>query len=61
MGFSRQEYWSGVPLPSLCFLLQGFILFLHLGYNLISLYFGRLSMIVVLILEVDCSFIVLNY
>ena len=19
MGFSRQEYWSGVPLPSLCF------------------------------------------
>ena len=32
-------------------------MFLHLGYNLISLYFGRLSMIVVLILEVDCSFI----
>ena len=25
MGFSRQEYWSGVPLPSLPDTLQGFI------------------------------------
>ena len=24
MGFSRQEYWSGVPSPSLCFLLRAF-------------------------------------
>ena len=22
-GFSRQEYWSGVPLPSLCYILWG--------------------------------------
>ena len=22
MGFSRQEYWSGVPLPSLCLILE---------------------------------------
>ena len=38
MGFSRQEYWSGVPLPSpntaggCCFLLQG--IFLTQGLNL---------------------------
>ena len=26
MGFSRQEHWSGVPLPSLSFMLRGEIL-----------------------------------
>ena len=36
---------------------MGILIDISLGYNLISLYFGRLSMIVVLILEVDCSFI----
>ena len=25
MGFSRQEYWSGLPLPSPCMALSGFI------------------------------------
>ena len=27
MGFSRQEYWSGVPLPSANLLHDGFIIF----------------------------------
>ena len=26
MGFSRQEYWSGVPLPSLGYTLEGIYL-----------------------------------
>ena len=27
MGFSRQEYWSGVPLPSLCIIASGKLLY----------------------------------
>ena len=30
MGFSRQEYWSGLPLPSLCYVLVIIILLYHL-------------------------------
>ena len=30
MVFSRQEYWSGLPLPSLCYVLGIIILLYHL-------------------------------
>ena len=42
MGFSRQEYWSGVPLPSPISLL-GVVYKIHEGTPLSSLYVGYTS------------------
>ena len=52
MGFSRQEYWSGVPLPSpfekiaytfIC--LNLFVYSLHVGLFHMSGYFGRIVVV----------------
>ena len=33
MGFARQEYWSGVPLPSACLSLGRQLIFVYLSYE----------------------------
>ena len=44
MGFSRQEYWSGVPLPSLQILVLGFIKSpLFIDYQYLTSFSGKLN------------------
>ena len=43
MGFSRQEYWSGVPLPSLILMAEASILILF--YFLFFKYFKYLNIV----------------
>ena len=42
MGFSRQEYWSGVPLPSLLMVL-GIAFFLEFSETLLQFFFKELN------------------
>ena len=55
MGFSRQEYWSGVPSPSLFHCLFRVIFFTLLCFLLISLYVSYSSAVYCSSVQEDCA------